>query len=102
MDEIILLFPEKLLLTKIRIFRKVKSKDAPAFDTLLRHGLTIQFSMQKRGTRPPVEFVKCSDFCKRWIIHKRIAFCHRVFTPIVVSVISSIITTLVTIYLNSL
>lgn len=103
MDEIILLFPEKLLLTKIRILRKVKLKDTPAFRTLHEHGLIAQNFTNKRnqnGAQMLDDTVSCTDFCRRWVIHNRIEFFHRFFTPLVVSIISAVITTLITIYLT--
>ena len=105
MDEITLLFSEKLLLTKIRIFRKVKLKDTPAFHTLHKHGLIAQNFTNKRnqyGVRLLDDTVSCTDFCKRWLAEKRADFRQRVFTPLWVSVVSSVISSIIVSIITSI
>lgn len=105
MDEIILLFPERLLLTKIRIFRKVKLRDTSAFKKLHEYGLIAQNFTNKRnqyGVRLLDDTVSCTDFCKRWIVQKRIDFRHRVFTPLWVSIISSVVSSVIVSIITSI
>lgn len=100
MDGIYLTKQEKCFLFYLRFVRKIQ----PGFDVshLVQCGLIRRNTTGKRnaiGEHIPDNTYSLTDFAVRYRIAKWQDRWHRIFTPILVSVVSSIITAIVTVLL---
>lgn len=105
MGKITLLAGERILLLRIRIFRKVRITHNPAFQALHTYGLIEQNYSNKRnqhGVRMLDGTASLSKDGKRWIAQNRKDMVCKVFTPFVLNIVASVIASVIVAYLTAL